>query len=155
MSPRDLEALLACLGSAWVSFPHLFPLWTSQFLLFLLTLLFTPYCCPLVSSVAFQGQPSSGPGLSSGKPLCLLALCSAFCQCPHDFGAGLGNFIALVQVESSRLCYFYNQDLYIVESVWFCYMQMKGRILPALLVRGGDLVCYSSSESTVEGRNSR
>lgn len=52
--------------------PGYLPWLSSQKLLFLLTLLFTPPTATLFSSVAFQCQLSSGPGLSCGKPFCPL-----------------------------------------------------------------------------------
>lgn len=111
-SPWGLEELLASQCFLLVSFAHLLSIWIRS-LTFIPKVIITfdpiiySYHCYLFFSVIFHCQLNSGPVLSCWKsPESFLF--SAFCQCLHDFCAGLWNFISLIKVESSLLCYFRN-----------------------------------------------
>lgn len=102
-------------------------------------------------ALLFYCQLSTGPGLSCGKPFCPPpSLCSTFCQCPHDFCAGLWNFIALVRVESSLLCYFCNDVLIVYCGIYLVLLHAdEERNFSTFLIRGDNLLYYTGSGSTV------
>lgn len=132
-SSWDLEELLSSLALFWFHFLIYFqsgylPWHSSQKLLFLLPLLFTSptilLCCFIINLALALGFPV-------GSLFVPLPLCSSFCQCPHDFCAGLWNFIALVRVESSLLCYFCNYVLIVCHGIYLVLLHVdEGEKLP-------------------------
>lgn len=156
ISPWDLEELPPSPCFVLLSLPHLLPFWMPSLtfipkviIFFWLYYLLLPL--PPHFALLFYCQLSTGPGLSCGKPFCPPpSLCSTFCQCPHDFCAGLWNFIALVRVESSLLCYFCNDVLIVYCGIYLVLLHAdEERNFSTCLIRGDNLLYYTGSGSTV------
>lgn len=146
----DLEEWLASLCSVLLSFPHLPPIWipsltfiASYFLWpYYLLLLLPPYL-PLFPSIVSWTLALCFPvgSLSESLPLFLSPLHSASVRMTCALAYNTAYPTLEWNVTKYLMC--------IVESIWFCYMQLKERGLPALLVRGGHWLYCDSSGSTV------